>query len=160
VKVKGIPTRSNACCIVQRSMGADQSSSGKHSLYLHTSLLSHIRQVDEGHTAWYQLQHPFDRVRESIPLDVQSSSSWLLFHQALWHTYAHHDAEGYGTWSQVLHWLKIWVLMRSPGHDKFESRKDIYEASNKLHHDAFTGDGEYSKNSERFVIYASPGDLM
>ncbi|KAF8810840.1 hypothetical protein BYT27DRAFT_7209061 [Phlegmacium glaucopus] len=119
-----------------------------------------IRQVDEGHTAWYQLQHPFHRVRESIPLDVQSSSSWLLFHQALWHTYAHHDAEGYGTWSQVLHGLKIWVLMRSPRHDRFKSRKDIYEASNKLHNDAFTGDGEYSKNSERFVIYATPGDLI
>ncbi|KAF8155452.1 hypothetical protein B0H34DRAFT_495615 [Crassisporium funariophilum] len=43
---------------------------------------------------------PLDR--HFIPIDMLNLSSWFLPHQPLSHTYAHHDANGYCTWTQVL----------------------------------------------------------
>lgn len=122
-------------------------------------ILLDFRFIDEGHTAWYHL-HDITPSRHTIPLDVQKSSSWLLFHQALYHTYCHHDADGYSTWTQVLKGLKFWVFIRPPGYEKLKSRREIFEACLAYLSDSPDVNGYYGKESERFIVYASPGDII
>ena len=69
--------------------------------------------------AWYQLHERYP-LRSSIPLNVQKSSSWLIFHQGLYHTYVHHDADGYSTWTQILSGYKFWVMMHPKTIQKFQ----------------------------------------
>jgi hypothetical protein len=118
-----------------------------------------LRFLDDGHTAWYQLHEKFPS-RKSIPLDIQKSSSWLLFHQALYHTYAHHDADGYSTWTLILSGFKFWIMLRPKGYKDFTSRRSIFEACANYLSDSPDENGYYGGESERFVIYGCPGDLM
>lgn len=117
------------------------------------------RFVDEGHTSWYLTQIPHSH-RNNIPLDIQKSSSWLLFHQALFHTFVHHDADGYATWTQVLEGLKIWVLLRPQGFGTTKSRKALWDSFADFLNDAPDENGFYGKECERAIVYASPGDIM
>ncbi len=124
-------------------------------------ILTHCfhRFVDDGHTSWMQIHTKFDN-RHTIPLDIQKSSSWLLFHQALYHTYCHHDADGFATWTQILEGEKIWILIRPNGFTQFKSRRDLYEACVMYLSDEPDANGYYGKESERFVIHGQPGDMM
>jgi hypothetical protein len=98
--------------------------------------------------------------RVTIPLDIQKSSSWLLFHQALFHTYTHHDADGYSTWTQILENFKIWVSLRPKGFGEFKSRQEFYEASKAYLNPTPGKNGYYGDESERYAIYGGPGDIM
>ena len=117
-----------------------------------------FRFVDEGHTAWY-MGHDVNDARISIPLDIQKSSSWYLFHQALYHMYCHHDADGYATWTQVIEGLKFWVLIRPKGYKDFQTRRELFEACQE-YFDTVNEKGFYGKDSERYIIYGKPGDIM
>jgi hypothetical protein len=98
--------------------------------------------------------------RKSISLDVQKSSSWYLFHQALYHTYCHQDADGYATWTQILEGTKFWVLIRPRGFEDFKTRKELYDAYKCYLDDSPDKNGFYGAESERYLIYATPGDIM
>jgi hypothetical protein len=98
--------------------------------------------------------------RISIPLDIQKSSSWLLFHQALYHTFVHHDADGYNTWTQILEGDKIWVGIRPKGLEESKSRREIFELSEPYLSDSADENGFYGEESERYVIFGRPGDIM
>ena len=118
-----------------------------------------FRFVDEGHTAWY-MGHDVNDARISIPLDIQKSSSWYLFHQALYHTYCHHDADGYAMWTQVIEGLKFWVLIRPKGYKGFQTRRELFEACQEYLEDTANEKGFYGKDLERYIIYGKPGDIM
>lgn len=93
-------------------------------------------------------------------MDIQKSSSWLLFHHSLFHTFVHHDADGYSTWTQILEGMKIWVLIRPKGYMSFRSRKDFWEACVEYLEDTPDENGYYGRNSERYIVYGQPGDIM
>lgn len=115
--------------------------------------------MDDAHSVWFQLHQTFPS-RKFAPLDVQKSSSWILFHQALFHTYTHHDADGYATWTQVLSGEKFWVVTRPRGLEEVKTRKDFYDASEGYLSPDADKNGFYGEGFERFVIYATPGDVM
>ena len=117
------------------------------------------RFINEDHTSWYHL-HEYFPSRVSIPLDIQKSSSWLLFHQALYHTFVHRDADGYATWTQILDGFKFWVVMRPKGYEGCKSRKEIFEMCEPYLSGTADKNGFYGSESERFVIYGTPGDIM
>lgn len=119
----------------------------------------YIRFIDDGHTSWYQLHSKFPN-RKSILLDIQKSSSWLLFHQALYHTYCHQDADGYATWTQILEGTKFWVLIRPRGFEDLKMRQELHQAFEQYLIDSPDENGFYSAESERFLIYGTPGDIM
>ena len=97
---------------------------------------------------------------ENISLDIQKSSSWLLFHHGLYHTYCHHDADGYATRTQVLDGLKIWIFVRPEGYDKFETHRELWEACTDYINDSPDKNGFYGDGHHRFIFYAKPGDIM
>jgi len=115
--------------------------------------------MDDGHPAWYHLHQRF-KSRQYIPLDIQKSSSWLLFHHALFHTYVHHDADGYATWTQVLSGEKFWVVTRPHGLEQSTNRKEYHDACLGYLSPNADENGFYGEGFDRFVIYASPGDIM
>lgn len=98
--------------------------------------------------------------RKNIPVDIQKSASWLLFHQALVHTYCHHDADGYLTWTQILDGFKIWILIRPVGYKEFDSRRSLWEGCLQYLNDSPDANGFYGNASERVIIYGGPGDIM
>lgn len=122
-------------------------------------VLINFRFLDDGHTAWYFIHKLFPD-RNSIPLDVQKSSSWLLFHQAMYHTYSHVDADGYATWTQILEGMKFWVFVRPRGYQDLKSRNEIHRESLQYLSATAAENGFYGEDSERYVIYASEGDMM
>jgi len=129
--------------------------------------LTSKRHLDQGHTAWYRLHEQF-KDRRYIPLDVQKSRSWALLHQALFHTYAHHDANGYGTWTLVASGHKIWVFLRprissTASFDKCQNRQQYDELVSKYLEDSPEKDVKtpyYGEESERFFVVAKSGDIM
>ena len=136
-----------------------QSSSTFLFLFYFSNILMGTRFIDEGHTSWYHL-HEYFPSQVSIPLDIQKSSSWLLFHQALYHTFVHHDADGYATWTQILDGFPFLVVMRPKGYEGCKSRKEIYEMCKAYLSATADKNGFYGSESERFVIYGTPGDIM
>jgi hypothetical protein len=113
----------------------------------------------EGHTSWYRLYEYFPSW-VSIPLDIQKSSSWLLFHQTLYHTFVHHDANGYATWTQILDVLKFWIVMHPKRYEGCKSRREIYEMSADCLLDKPNKNSFYGPELDRFVIYGTPGNIM
>ena len=157
----GVSDSSRVQCILDcPTIDGDKPNIIKYSLYIFKKLyVNYFRFLDDGHTAWYHLHDKFPH-RQAIPLDIQKSSSWLLFHQALYHTYCHHDADGYATWTQIIDGLKFWVVMRPRGYENFKGRVQILESCKNYLSNSPTENGFYGDGSERFVIYGSPGDIM
>ena len=101
----------------------------------------------------------FGNKRKYIELDVQKVSSWILLHQALCHTFAHFDADGYVTWVQVLSGYKFWSFLQPKGQDKFKSCKQYFDAITNYRGATPTAEGFYGPESDRVIIYAGPGDI-
>lgn len=114
------------------------------------------RKIDDGHSVWNHAHNYFtDRV--SIKADVQKSSSWALLHHGLYHTPMHHDAEGYGTWVQILSGYKIWTFVRPNGHETASSR---FELGKPLFEYLGEESNKFMQEATRFAILAGPGDVM
>jgi hypothetical protein len=118
-----------------------------------------IKFLDDGHTSYIRKHNRYSK-RQNLHLDVQKSASWVLIHQGLYHTYAHHDANGYLTWTQVLSGFKIWVIIRPENHDTDQTRKDLVNTADKLMIAEPNEKGFYRTKVERTVIFAGPGDLI
>jgi hypothetical protein len=118
-----------------------------------------IKFLDDGHTAYTRL-HGYFPDRKHRALDVQKSTSWALLHQGLYHTYAHHDSDGYLTWTQVLSGYKFWVILRPKSYNTDTNRNQLYESANKYMTQVPTEHGYYGHESERTLIYAGPGDII
>ncbi|KAF8954509.1 hypothetical protein BDZ97DRAFT_1766087 [Flammula alnicola] len=121
-----------------------------------------VKHLDHGHNAWYRLHRRFPD-EYYIPLDIQKSKSWLLFHQPLWHTYAHQDAEGFGTWTSILSGEKYWVIIRngelySTGTDRERYYEGVSPYSDGDNWDPATG--SYREECNRYVIFGGPGDII
>lgn len=89
--------------------------------------------------------------------------SWALLHQPMYHTFSHHDAEGFATWVHVLEGNKFWVTLRPSGYDTSENRRAIFQKNA----DYRLQDGpsnnwcfNYASSSLRYIIYAEKGDIM
>jgi len=131
------------------------------------SSLKKKRHLDQGHMAWYRLQGQFQD-RHYIPLDVQMSRSWVLIHQALFHTYAHHDSKRYSTWTLVTGSKKIWVFLRPlvsntasfstcKNHKEYDCLVSQYLDTSTAHDPSVP---HYRGEHERYFIVAKPGDIM
>lgn len=78
----------------------------------------------------------------------------------MYHTFCHHDADGYNTWTQILDGYKFWVLTRPKNYKNLKTRKEIYESCIDYLSVAADENGFYGKDKERFIIYGGPGDIM
>jgi hypothetical protein len=76
------------------------------------------------------------------------------------HTYCHHNANGYSTWTQVLKGFKIFVEICPDGFLGFKTRRDFWESCGDFLKDSPDDKRFYGNGSERAVIYAEPGDIM
>jgi len=82
-------------------------------------------------------------------------------HQPLYHTYAHHDADGYGTWTQILSGQKFWVFIRPKGYAQIQDRLQYHEKMIKYGSPTYNEKaGFYGDESERYVVFGEPGDIM
>lgn len=91
------------------------------------------------------------------------SRAWTLLHQPLFHSYAHHDAAGFGTWTQVLSGHKFWVAVRTKGYGQCKTREEIDDHGEFYPFQKITDKQwgfKYPENSDRCVIFAERGDLM
>ncbi|KAF8147196.1 hypothetical protein B0H34DRAFT_391196 [Crassisporium funariophilum] len=121
---------------------------------------SFIKYVDDGMSTLGVLHMEYSD-RHFIPIDMLNSSSWYLLHQPLYHTYAHHDADGYGTWTQVLSGHKFWTFIRHKGIKKdCPDRRVYFEAYDNYATAKFTDEGFYGRESDRFVVHAAAGDVI
>lgn len=98
--------------------------------------------------------------RTIIPLDVLKASSWVLFHQGLYHTFAHHDADGFCTWTQILSGKKFWVILHPKRLKSATNGNDIYGANMLYSSDKLSEDGYYGEATEMAIIYGEPGDII
>ena len=87
-------------------------------------------------------------------MDFVKTRLWGLVHHAMFHTYPHHDAEGYATFVQILSGIKIWVIYRPK--IKPTTWFQLYEKQMKLgaEFDSYTDDWE------GWMITGRPGDIM
>jgi hypothetical protein len=112
------------------------------------------RLMDHGYQTWNQL-HLKNSDHIQIPLDVLKARSWGLIHHAMFHTYPHHDAEGYATWVEVDSGVKFWVILRPKEGTVHADRRSLYRDQT-----SFRGDYDYSEKWEAWIITAWPGDIM
>ena len=109
--------------------------------------------MDHGYQSWTRLNNvPNDRVL--VPLDVIKTRCWGLVHHAMFHTYPHHDAEGYATFIQIISGTKFWVIMRP---------REVHETWAKLYYDQMQFHADslmYDDDWEKWLITARPGDIM
>jgi hypothetical protein len=110
--------------------------------------------MDHGYQTWAQL-HLTKSNREEMQSDVLKARSWGLIHHAMFHTYVHHDAEGYATWVEVDSGLKLWVILRPLDDTVLPDRLSLYRDQT-----AFLPDGDYKPTWKPWVIAALPGDVM
>ena len=111
------------------------------------------RLSDHSHQLWTRL-HRNPHERTEVPNDVHKSRSWALVHHAMFHTYPHHDAEGYVTFIQVLSGLKYWIIMRP---------KEEHMERTKLYHDQLqfcSQSLDYDKLWNCWLIVPDLGDIM
>jgi hypothetical protein len=109
--------------------------------------------MDHGHQSWTRL-HRNVHERTEMPKDVHKSRSWALVHHAMFHTYPHHDAEGYGTFIQALSGTKYWVIMR-PKEEQME-RSQLYRDQIQFRSETL----DYDQSWNRWLIVPEPGDIM
>ncbi|KAF8958772.1 hypothetical protein BDZ97DRAFT_1923393 [Flammula alnicola] len=122
---------------------------------------SFMEHLDEGHHGWFHLHEAYDD-RVAMSIDAVKTRSWTLLHQPLFHTYSHHDADGYATWSFVLKGAKIWVELRPSGYELVKDRAGLFAMHSDYHH-RYTGDKwwyKYGETSDRYAIYAEQGDII
>jgi hypothetical protein len=118
-----------------------------------------IKFLDDGHTAYNRVHNSFP-ARKHIQLDTNKSASWTLLHQGLFFTYAHHDADGYMTWTQILSGYKFWTIILPNNLETYQSRKDLNAAASNLF-GGFLANQDYLRTQcKRVVIYAQPGDII
>ena len=98
--------------------------------------------------------------RTVIPLDALKASSWVLIHQGLYHTFAHHDADGFCTWTQILSGYKFWVILHPKKLRSAKNGNDIYDANVLYSNDTLRKDGYYGQDTEMAIIYGEPGDII
>jgi len=119
-----------------------------------------IKFLDNGHTAYFRL-HNYYPSRKNIEIDVQRSASWVLIHQGLYHTFAHQDADGYSTWTQILSGYKFWTIIRPRDKDAIQNRTAHYRSASRFLDQEFNKEfGYYGEEFERTVIYGKPGDII
>ena len=118
-----------------------------------------LKFLDDGYTSYGRMDKRFP-ARQHINVDVQKSASWSLLHQGLYHTYAHHDANGHATWTQVLSGYKFWVIVRPKNHQTDRNRHEIFNTTDKLMIAEPNEHGFYHTETDRVVIYAGPGDFI
>ncbi|CAA7265614.1 unnamed protein product [Cyclocybe aegerita] len=118
-----------------------------------------IKYIDDGSAAWMRL-HWEAHDRRLIPIDVQKSTSWLIMHQALFHTFSHHDADGFGTWTQVLSGYKLWAFVKHRNLDGCRTFQEYRDAVVDYSNQTRGPHGYYGSESDRFVVTAGPGDLI
>ncbi len=61
----------------------------------------------------------------TISTDYLSTRTWNIFHHAGFHTSAHKDAAGLGTFVVVEHGVKMWNIIRPSGGGKEKSYQDM-----------------------------------
>jgi len=116
-----------------------------------------VKFLDDAHLAY---MHSSCDQRIYTPLDLQKSASWLLLHHGLYHTFGHHDADGYGTWVQVVSGYKFWVILTPKVYEETRDRNRLQESVGQYVELKYNGQGYYGEESERVVIYAGPGDIV
>lgn len=132
---------------------------------------------DQPFTTWHPLHKDVDNdVAESFKLDGHifrsvgtgptvflwdgwKSHYWELFTHAGFHTYPHHDASGFGTYSYVRHGCKIWGIVRPRIDPKihrtrqsvFNIMRTMLRPSPSLH---------YREVSDIFNLFLLEGDVL
>ena len=76
----------------------------------------------------------------------------------MYHTFCHHDADGYNTWTQILDGYKFWVLTRPKNYKNLKTRKDIYESC--IDYLSVSADENRFYGKDKKIIYGGPGDIM
>jgi len=98
--------------------------------------------------------HAIPNDRKLIPTDFIKTRSWGLVHHAMFHTYPHHDAEGYATFAQILSGSKIWVIYRPKVKPK--TRLELYNKQAQFQPNF----DEYKDDWEAWMITGTRGDIM
>lgn len=111
--------------------------------------------MDHGYQSWTGIRGP-KCARESVPLDVIKTRSWGLLHHAMFHSYPHHDAEGYATFVQVTSGIKLWVIMRPKPGREHKTRQDLYKSQIGFSAEYL----DYDEDWDRWLLTAMPGDIV
>jgi len=120
------------------------------------SLDSH---VDEGYVAVDKMKDLF----QSLPGDMKSSRFWAIKHHPMFHTYVHRDASGTGTWTAICSGYKFYIKVVGKGELACSSLESLYEQyEHYFLQEQESGQWAFSypSHSERYCIFAKPGDMV
>ncbi|CAA7271838.1 unnamed protein product [Cyclocybe aegerita] len=81
-------------------------------------------------------------------------------HQALFHTFLHHDTDGFGMWMQVLLGYKLWAFVKHCNLDGCKMFQEYRDTAIDYSNQTRVPHGYYGMESNHFVITAGPGDLI
>lgn len=118
-----------------------------------------IKFLDDGHTSYNRI-HNLHPNRKHMELDLHKSASWTLLHHGLFFTYAHHDADGFMTWTQVLSGYKFWTILHPNSNAQDKSRDDLQKSAEQFMGKFSAKNGFYGSGCGRTIIYAGPGDII
>jgi hypothetical protein len=91
--------------------------------------------------------------------DSWKSQCWELFTHAGFHTYPHHDASGFGTYSYVRHGCKIWGIVRPRIDPKMHwARQSVFDIMRTMLRPAPSLD--YHEVSDTFSVFLLEGDVL
>ncbi|KAF8871079.1 hypothetical protein BD779DRAFT_1679446 [Infundibulicybe gibba] len=122
-----------------------------------------ITKLDDGLPAYQNMEDLFSRDHFMFK-DTQNARNWELLHTGGFHTFEHHDAEGYATFLRIITGCKMWGIARPAGYAGANTRNALDEM-NKLF--IRTGEVEGSwrlkweeNGGEIYTITAEPGSLV
>lgn len=113
------------------------------------------------------IYHLRDLFPKSTDLDKEflHSRQWELLHHAGYHTLAHKDADGLGTYVRILSGVKMWTLIRPDGAFDAKNRGLLEKATMPMIDfvDSETGRNEkewLNTEAQVALVQAEPGDLL
>ncbi|KAF8870298.1 hypothetical protein BD779DRAFT_1681290 [Infundibulicybe gibba] len=89
-----------------------------------------IGALDDGHPAYQSLEDIFSKDLYRLK-DTQNTRNWELIHTGGFHTFEHHDAEGFATFVRIRKGCKMWGIAQPAGYDLAKTREELTEM-NKL----------------------------
>jgi hypothetical protein len=90
--------------------------------------------------------------------DAWRSIIWDLFTHAGFHTYPHHDAAGFATYTYIRHGCKIWGILRPRFSKAPETRTELYDIQRSMLQPAPSS--EYTRVSDIFYMFLLEGDVL
>lgn len=107
-------------------------------------------------------RHLFQRFTEwgpsSATWDILKSMIWDLFTHAGFVTYAHHDANGFGTYMFIRDGCKIWAILRPKVPSTHTTISQLLDILRKIVRPAPAMD--YTELVDTFTIFLLPGDVL